>query len=66
MKGNLGSEVLLMVETFNEVNSATIDLLQALVNTWYAVSERGGLRRTERAVTTCCLPLNHGIRGKRR
>jgi hypothetical protein len=36
MKGNLGNEVLLRVETLNEVNSTTTDLLRALVNTWSA------------------------------
>ena len=33
MKGNLGSEVLLMVETLSKDNFATSDLLWALVNT---------------------------------
>ena len=31
----------------------------------YAVPERGGLQGTDRAVTTCRLPLNRGVRGKR-
>ena len=36
MKGNLGSEVLLRVETLSEDNFATTDLLQALDRTWSA------------------------------
>ena len=70
MKGNLGSEVLLRDETLSEHNFATTDSFRAPVNTGlpsvvglqlYAISERGGLRRTDRAVTTCRLPLNRGI-----
>ena len=73
MKGNLGSEVLLRVETLSEDNFATTDSLRAPVNIGlpsvvglqlYVVSEHGGLRRTDKAITTYCLPLNHGIRGK--
>ena len=75
MKGNLGSEVLLRAKTLSEDNFGTTDSLRAPVNTGlpsivglqlYVISKRGGLRRTDRAVTTCRLPLNHGIRGKRR
>ena len=36
MKGNLGSEVLLMVETLSEDNFATTDSLRALDRTWFA------------------------------
>jgi hypothetical protein len=36
MKGNLGSEILLRVETFNEVNFATTNLLQTPDRTWSA------------------------------
>ena len=52
MKGNLGSEVLLRVETLSEYKFATTDTLRAPVNTGstsiaglqlYAVSKRGGL-----------------------
>jgi hypothetical protein len=36
MKGNLGSEVLLGVETLSEDNFATTNSLRAPVNTWSA------------------------------
>ena len=65
----MGSEVLLRVETLSEDNFATIDSLQAPAYAWYARRYqlvayvelgRGGVRRMDRAVTTCYLPLNHG------
>jgi hypothetical protein len=73
MKGNLGSEVLLKAETLSVDNFATTNSLWAPVATGlpvdaslrlYAISEYGGLQMTDRAITTCCLPLNRGMRGK--
>jgi hypothetical protein len=61
MKGNLGSEVRLRVETLSKGKLATTNSLRAPAFTWFA-------RRIwpDRAITTCHLHLNRGIRGKRR
>jgi hypothetical protein len=75
MKCNLGSEVLLRAKTLGKDNFATTDSLQALAYAWFAKRyqpiaprhiQTWGLQRTDRAVTTSCLLLNHGIRVKRR
>jgi hypothetical protein len=72
MKSSLGSEVLLRMETLSEDNYAIINLLRAPEITWssklrlYGEPKSGGLQGTDRAITTCRLPLNHGEPGKQR
>jgi hypothetical protein len=75
MKDNLGSEVHLGAETLSEVNLATTNLLRALGYNWSASqcwqivlcrTRIWGITKDGQGYHHLRLPLNHGIRGKRR
>ena len=57
---------MIVVVQVKEFLAPTLLLLSVAGLQLYAVPGRGGLQGTDMTVTTCRLPLNRGVRGKRR